>query len=235
LYGTNNAQLYRQIETPIRVNLEKKYKKGTYQPALAVKLWQHWADEAAKRYNKEFGGGGSKWFEIFSPATRLHVAKEQEEFHRGEMELGNFMVTKNPGAAWHEGMAQTAGAYGKRSREPLERAMFKGIEVAHKDSAGAARALKMNRERVIPRQRVRRTRRNPLAVFGVANPPKRISTGIAGVVYSRCLEIRAEKTKFKPGLYKHPFSRSAGVQILALDNGDLLVHSTRGVNLWEPV
>jgi hypothetical protein len=143
-------------------------------------------------------------------------------------------LEKNPGARWHEGMAQAANTYGRRSREPLEKAMFKGIEVAHRDSAGAARALKMNRERVIPSRR-RRTNHNPLAVFGVANPPKRISTGIAGIVYGRCLEIRAEKLKFKPGLYKHPFSRKAGVQILALDNGDLLVHSTRGVNLWEPV
>lgn len=89
------------------------------------------------------------------------------------------------------------------------------------------------RTRTIPPPRLRH-RQNPLAVFGLANPPKRVNAEIKGIVYSRCLEIRAEKTKYKPGLYKHPFSRSSGVQILALDNGDLLVHSTRGVNLWEP-
>lgn len=137
--------------------------------------------------------------------------------------------SENPGQAWHEGMEHVAARYSRLAKEPLEKVLFKGIEVAHRDSATAARRLHMNR------RPVRRTRKNPLAVFSVGNPPKRISTGIAGVVYSRCLEIRAEKTKFKPGLYRHPFARSSGVQILALDNGDLLVHSTRGVNLWEPM
>lgn len=72
------------------------------------------------------------------------------------------------------------------------------------------------------------------------NPGKRrsrplsghISAKIEGVVYNRCLEIRAEKTTHKPGYYRHPFSRRSGVQILALDNGDLLIHSTRGIALW---
>lgn len=134
----------------------------------------------------------------------------------------------NPGEQWHEGAARTAGDYSARSKEPTERAFFKGMERAHRDSANAARRLKMNIGNS-------RTRKNPLAIFGVGNPPKKIHTGIAGVIYSRCMEIRAEKTKFKPGLYRHPFSRKAGVQILALDNGDLLVHSTAGINLWEPI
>lgn len=139
---------------------------------------------------------------------------------------------KNPGESWHKGMEQAAGHYGRRSREPLERAMYKGIEVAHRDSATAARRLGMNprKERTIrPRHS-----KNPLAVFGFPNPPKSVNVSVAGVLYSRCLEIRAEKLKYKPGLYKHPFTRKAGVQILALDSGDLLVHSTRRVNLWKP-
>lgn len=79
-----------------------------------------------------------------------------------------------------------------------------------------------------------KARKNPLAVFSLGNPPKRINAGIAGVVYNICHEIRAEKTGFKKGLYRHPFDRKSGVQILALDNGDLLVHSTRKVRLWKP-
>lgn len=142
-------------------------------------------------------------------------------------------MPRNPGAAWHTGMARSAERYATESREPLEKAMFKGIEVAHRDSATAARRLQMNTPKL--RTILPRHRHNPLAVFGVGNPPKKITVGIAGVVYSRCLEIRAEKTKFKPGLYRHPFSRKAAVQILALDTGDLLVHSTRGLNLWEPI
>lgn len=64
------------------------------------------------------------------------------------------------------------------------------------------------------------------------NPARELRTTVAGVVYNRCLEVRAEKTGYQPGLYRHPFSRKSGVQILALDNGDLLLHSTRGVKLW---
>ena len=167
----------------------------------------------------------------------------------------------NPGEEWHKGMASVARRYYQQTKEPIERAMFKGVEVAHVDSGKAARRLKMNREqeRVIrPSRTIRkhrtvrpgegrfpmsalysgkktRPRKNPLAVFGIGNPPRSVHATVEGVVYSRCLEIRAEKTKFKPGLYRHPFSRKAGVQILALDTGDLLVHSTRGVNLWEPI
>jgi hypothetical protein len=64
------------------------------------------------------------------------------------------------------------------------------------------------------------------------NPPKRLNVGIAGVVYNRALEIRAEKTVYQPGLYKHPFDRKSQVEVLALDNGDLLLHSIVGVRLW---
>lgn len=87
--------------------------------------------------------------------------------------------------------------------------------------------------------------RNPLAVYGLGNPKKRripsrvngrVNTSVAGILYHRCLEVRAEKTVggpgFTPGLYRHPFARNSGVQILALDNGDLLLHSTRGKRLW---
>jgi hypothetical protein len=170
LYGQNNADLYRQMEVPIRLNLERKYQKGMYQPVLAVKLWQGWADEAAKRYNKEFGGGGSKWFEMFSPLTRLHVAKEAESFHRREMELGNFQVV---------------------------------------------------------------SKKNPITVVG--NPSQRVSATVAGVLYNRCVEIRAEKTSAGPlrGLYYHPFSRRSKVCVLALDNGDILIHSQAGEKLWK--
>lgn len=84
---------------------------------------------------------------------------------------------------------------------------------------------------------------NPVAVFGVGNPGKRkkvqknppgtVSARVMGVIYHHCMEIRAEKTGWKPGFYRHPFKRRSGVQILALDNGDLLIHSTKGVKLWE--
>jgi len=147
--------------------------------------------------------------------------------------LTTYAEKKNPGKAWHEREASYAHDYVRESKDPDEKVFYAGVESAHRISASAAHKLKMNpkKERVIrPRHS-----KNPLAVFGVGNPPKRVSIGVAGVLYSRCLEIRAEKLKYKPGLYKHPFTRKAGVQILALDSGDLLVHSTAKVNLWKPV
>ncbi|MGH3053431.1 MAG: hypothetical protein ACRDL7_00460, partial [Gaiellaceae bacterium] len=65
---------------------------------------------------------------------------------------------------------------------------------------------------------------------GQSNPPRRTCHTIAGTVYNRVKEIRAEKTMFKPGLYKHPFKQ--GVKLYALDDGALLVKSTKGQSLW---
>ena len=66
------------------------------------------------------------------------------------------------------------------------------------------------------------------------NPPRSVHANIEGIIYNRCIEIRAEKTGYKKGFYKHPFSRGSQVCIYALDNGDLLVHSKAGVKLWQP-
>lgn len=168
-----------------------------------------------------------------SPALSLGTYKSLDLALIAANRQANDWARKNPGEAWHKGMEQAAWKYGRESREPLERAMYKGVEVAHRDSATAARRLGMNprKERTIPP----RVRKNPLAVFGLGNPPKRINAGVMGIVYSRCHNIQAEKVHYEPGFYEHPFTKKAGVQILALDSGDLLVHSTRGVNLWEPV
>lgn len=191
------------------------------------------------------GYGGGTWkIKKYGTGARLWIAVKQGgggEFYGSSFsdlsaKLDALAQKKNPGEAWHRGMETTARRYSGAATEKLEKALFKGVEVAHHDSALVARKMGMNRtrERKIPAPR-RRTRKNPLAVFGLGNPPKKINACIAGVIYSRCLEIRAEKLKYKPGLYRHPFSRKSGVQVLALDNGDLLVHSTRGVNLWEPI
>lgn len=78
-----------------------------------------------------------------------------------------------------------------------------------------------------------RAKRNPITVVG--NPPARINTTIAGVLYNRCREIRAEKTSKTglKGLYYHPFLERSKVMVLGLDNGDLLIHSQVGEKLWK--
>lgn len=88
-----------------------------------------------------------------------------------------------------------------------------------------------HRKQPTPTARALGVKRRPAPARKYTKNPS-VSAGIAGVVYNRCVELRAEKTGYKPGLYRHPFSKKSRVQILALDNGDLLIHSQAGIKLW---
>jgi len=132
----------------------------------------------------------------------------------------------NPGEAWHAEKEREAERSERAVKKPSLKDFYHGKAIAHFESGLKARALKSESRNFV--------RRNPLAVFSLGNPPDRINTKIAGVVYNRCLEVRAEKTgTFSRGLWKHPFSKRSQVQILALDNGDLLLHSVVGIRLWK--
>lgn len=73
-----------------------------------------------------------KWSpEAYAWAAKMQAARKKKR-------------KRNPGEAWHKDMEQAARSYGHRSTEPLEKVLMKGVEIAHRDSAGAARALKMN-------------------------------------------------------------------------------------------
>lgn len=116
---------------------------------------------------------------------------------------------KNPGAKYHEDAARIAGRYRKDAATNTERGLYAGMEIAHKDSAKAARSMKMN----------------PIAVY---NPP---APKVAGVIYNKAIEIRAKKTGSDlAGKYKHVFGKN--VKILGLDNGDVVIHHTGGKRLW---
>ena len=84
-----------------------------------------------------------------------------------------------------------------------------------------------------------KTFKRPPGIYGSTrlkpNPPARINTTVAGVLYNRCVEIRAEKTAAGKlnGLYYHPFLERSKVCVLALDNGDILIHSQAGKKLWK--
>lgn len=88
LYAQNDGDLYRQRVQPIMANLRKKMEKGTYDPEKAIKVWQYLADDAAKRYTKEFGNNGPHGgFGIFSPADRYEAAVEfRDDFQAGAWE-----------------------------------------------------------------------------------------------------------------------------------------------------
>jgi len=76
IYADNEGALYNQKKSIIE-NLSKKMAKGTYDPALAPKLWLYWTSAAAERYTREFGTPGPHGkYGVFSPATRELAARE---------------------------------------------------------------------------------------------------------------------------------------------------------------
>jgi len=88
-YADNNAHLYKTSHVPVVKNLEKKYKKGTYDHEKAKTLWKYHADRAADSYAKEHGSG-QKGHEMFSGADRKKAAERMANKHHDEMKAGNF-------------------------------------------------------------------------------------------------------------------------------------------------
>lgn len=72
IFTENDPDIYRQRETPIRENLEKKMKKGIYERSKAAKLAKYMFDDASKKYNKAYGSGIGH---SFSPNQRREAAK----------------------------------------------------------------------------------------------------------------------------------------------------------------
>ncbi len=141
------------------------------------------------------------------------LATEKKFFSRG----APLDPRRNPGAYWHDEAAHVAGRYRRSAQTATEKHIYAGMEMAHADSARAARKLGMNPKRK------RKMKKNPIAIY---NPPK-----VVGTIYNNAIEIRAQKTSTLRGYYKHIFD-SGKVQILGLDNGDVLLHHKGGKRLW---
>jgi hypothetical protein len=75
LYMYNDSRLYPQHQS-IVANIQRRLKNGTYNQALAPKLWQYWVDAGAKAYVKEFGSSGARVDSMFDAPTRRYLAKE---------------------------------------------------------------------------------------------------------------------------------------------------------------
>ena len=86
LFALNDGDLYCQQREHIEALLQKRFDKGDYDSAKAVKLWTYFAINAAKKYHKEFCGNG-KWYKLFSVPIRLEVAAICEKEHREDMEV----------------------------------------------------------------------------------------------------------------------------------------------------
>lgn len=79
LFAENDGDLYRQRITPCITNLAKKMVKGVFDKEKSVKLWQYVADDAAKRYQKEFG-------DTFNAGTRRMTAAMLADSYMEEIE-----------------------------------------------------------------------------------------------------------------------------------------------------
>jgi hypothetical protein len=89
LYVENDADLYRQQYMPINKNLITRMARGVYNHMLAVKQFGYLMESGAKKYAKEYSEG-KDWHQIFSPATRKHVAELFTNHFETEAKLGNY-------------------------------------------------------------------------------------------------------------------------------------------------
>jgi hypothetical protein len=90
LFIDNDAELYRQQVTPIQKNLVNKIAAGKWSKPLAVKLYGYLVESGAKKYHKQFGSKGDKWFDMFNPATRKLAATELTEQFKSTADDGYF-------------------------------------------------------------------------------------------------------------------------------------------------
>ena len=86
LYALNDSALYHQQREDIEANLQRRFDRGDYDSEKAAKLWLYFADNAAKKYHKEFCGNG-KWFHLFNIDTRREMATLCEIEHHDLMQV----------------------------------------------------------------------------------------------------------------------------------------------------
>ena len=103
LFGQNDGDLYRSRTNPIIDNLAKKYAKGIFDQEKSLILWKYWADDAAKRYAKDYGGS-------FDVPTRKMAAKMAADYyaeHIVEESVKFAKPKKNPVARRGKSSAKT--------------------------------------------------------------------------------------------------------------------------------
>jgi len=112
LFIENDGELYKSRGQPIIANLAKKVAKGTYDAALAEKMYGYLAEDGARKYAWEFGArkpGTRSWREqsasgngMFDTATRRAVARNlrvgyDEDVRSAAREIKPSTRKRNPG------------------------------------------------------------------------------------------------------------------------------------------
>lgn len=86
LYAENDSYLYTWYAQPIISNLARKMRKGQYDAQKAVKAWEYFATEAAKKHCRDFGTPHEAYYRMFNAATRREAAAQLEEGFRDQVE-----------------------------------------------------------------------------------------------------------------------------------------------------
>jgi len=74
----------------VLLNALRKWRRGTYDPTMAVRLFEYLTESGAKRYAKEMGSSEKEWSTMFTPATRHEAAKQLEASFRHAVEHGEY-------------------------------------------------------------------------------------------------------------------------------------------------
>ncbi len=83
LYISNDGDLYRNRTMPIINNLRRKYKKGQYDPELAVKAFMYLVDDGVRKYDKELLSGQGRLF--LNKETRTEIATQLRDRYEEEI------------------------------------------------------------------------------------------------------------------------------------------------------
>lgn len=91
LHATSNSSVNRAYMLPAFLNIQKRYKKGTFIYDLGLKLLQQYTlVSVAKDYHREHGSIGQPWHKLFSVADRQAAAEVVLDGLIAEFKLGNF-------------------------------------------------------------------------------------------------------------------------------------------------
>lgn len=92
IFIDNDGKLYEQMTKNVIKNLVRRKRNGTYNATMAVVAFQYLAEEGAKRYVKENGGG--VWHKVFPVSVRKEAATQLRDQFEAEYKASGYKDIK---------------------------------------------------------------------------------------------------------------------------------------------
>ena len=90
-HASHNSDIHKAYMLPAFLNLQRKFKKGTFTYDLGLKLLrQYTLVSVAKDYNREHGSVSLPWHKLFTIQDRANAAEVILDELLGEFRIGNF-------------------------------------------------------------------------------------------------------------------------------------------------